>query len=101
MTRGLVTSSRTLIQLHKKKIGNHKSHQNFNKYIVYRNTFNKLKCIKKQNYYDELLHKYQYNIRKTWVVINTLIGRSNDKSNISNTSKINNTTINDPVQIAK
>ena len=30
MTRGLVTSSRTLIKLHKKKIGKHKSHQNFN-----------------------------------------------------------------------
>ena len=53
MTRGLVTSSRTLIKLHKKKIGKHKSHQNFNKYIVYLNTFNKLKRLTKQNYYDE------------------------------------------------
>ena len=83
------------------KIGKHKSHQNCNKYIVYRNTFNKLKRLTKQNYYDELLHKYQYNIRKTWVFINTLIGRSNDKSNISNTLKIKNTSINDAVQIAK
>ena len=40
------------------KHGKHKSHQNLNKYIVYRNTFNKLKRLTKQNYYDELLHKY-------------------------------------------
>jgi len=100
MTRGLATSSRTLIKLNKKKLGKHKTHPHFTKYILYRNIYNRLKRVTKHNYYDELLHKYQFNTRKTWGVINTLIGRTSDKSSISDTFKINNSSVNDPDEIA-
>jgi hypothetical protein len=43
---------------------------------------------------------YKYNTRKTWGVINSLIGRTNDKSTISDTFKINNISVNDPEQVS-
>ena len=89
MTRGLITSSRELNKLHKRKIGKEKTHPHSIKFYEYRNK-------QKQVYYHELLTKYKHDIRKTWGVINSLIGRSNDKTGISETFKINNTQTNDP-----
>ena len=54
----------------------------------------------KQNYYNLILNNYRHDIRKTWGVIKSLIGRTNDKTGLSDTFKINNTSINDPQIIA-
>jgi hypothetical protein len=99
MSRGLLTSSRTLNKMHTKKIGKDKTHAYFIKFTKYRNIYNRLKRLAKLKYYDELLQMYKYNTRKTWGVINSLIGRTNDKSTISDTFKINNISVNDPEQI--
>ena len=63
--------------------------------------FNNLKNIAKQSHYSQLLTTYRNNIRKTWGVINALIGRSNDKSSISETLKINNQDTTDHKDIAE
>jgi hypothetical protein len=62
--------------------------------------YNKLKRLTKLNYYNDLFTKYKHNIRKTWGVINSLIGRTNNKGTISEIFKINDIAINDPIQIS-
>ena len=82
------------------KIGKDKNHPNSTKYSQYRNAYNILKRKAKSTFYNELFIKYRHDIRKTWGVINSLIGKTNDKSSISETFKINNAPINDPELIA-
>ena len=77
MTRGLITSSRTLNKLHTKKRGKAKTHPANLKYVTYRNVYNCLKRKAKLKYYNNLFNEYQSNIKKTWDVINTLICRTN------------------------
>ncbi len=100
MTSGLINSSRTMNELHKKKLCKDKNHPYYHEYIRYRNYFNKLKQTAKQSYYDNILKRYQYDIRKTWGVINSLIGRSNNKSGINESFKHNDQNITDPNKIA-
>lgn len=90
MTKGLITSSKKLNKLYKKSIGHNKQHPHYMKYIKFRNSYNTLKRLTKQNYYNELFSKFSQDSRKTWSVINTLIGRNNNKTSISDSFKINN-----------
>ncbi len=100
MTPGLILSSNTLNALFKRKIGKHKTDPQYVKYVDYRNTYERLKRTIKQNYYDDLFQQYKFNIRKSWGVLNTLIGRTNNKTSISNIFKIDNIVINDPQKIS-
>jgi hypothetical protein len=77
-----------------------KSHPNAVKYYQYRNIYNNLKRKAKIKLYNETFVKYRHDIRKTWGVINSLIGQTNDKTGISETFKINNIPTNDPQTIA-
>ena len=52
------------------------------KYIIYRNLFNKVIRIAKQNYYSEKLNTPD--IKTTWKYTNELLGRSNEKKTIPN-----------------
>ncbi len=69
-------------------------------YAKYRNLLNDLK-VAKQSYYSQLLKDYKNDIRKTWGVINALVGKTNDKSSISDIFKINNTDTTDPKVISE
>ena len=100
MTPGLITSSRKLHNLYKKKLGENKEHPAYAEYNIFCNTYNRLKRITKFNYYNELLTKYRHDIRKTWGVINTLISRTNDKTSISDTFKINGNLVSNPQMIS-
>ncbi len=100
MSPELVAASRKLNKLYKMKIGKDKTDPAFIKFDKYKKTFNRLKRKVKFNYYDELLQNYQHNIKKTWGVINSIIGRSNDKSSISDTFKISNKAVTNPSVIA-
>jgi len=100
VTHGLLISSRTLNKLHRKRLGKLKSDPQYEKYIHFRNLYNKLRRTAKQNYYKDLFEKYQYNIKKTWGVINTLIGRTNNKNTISDIFNVDSQTITDHEQIA-
>ena len=76
--------------MHRKKLGKDKNHNYCINYAKYRNLSNNLKKIANQSQYSQLLTTYRNAIKKTWGVINALIVRSNDKSFISETLKINN-----------
>ena len=38
----------------------------------------------------DMLHKYRNNTKKTWSILNKVIGKQNDKSSLPDTFKINN-----------
>ena len=100
VTVGILKSSKNLDKLFRAKLNQPVGHASHAKYTQYRNLFNKIKRISKQTYYDELLQTYKGDIKNTWKSIRTLIGRSNDKTTISNTFQVNDSTISDPKLIA-
>jgi len=100
MSRGLIKSSLTLNKLHRKQLRKDNNHQHHIKYTEYRNMYNKLKRTTKEKYYNELFIKYKYDIRNTWREINKLIGRTNDKSTITDVFNIDNQLVTDKTKIA-
>ena len=72
MTPGLMKSARTRDLMYKKALKNKKVGTLWNKFIEYRNQFNRIKRIAKETYYKQLLEQYKNDIKKTWGVINTL-----------------------------
>jgi len=83
MTTGLMKSARTRDILHKKALKNKTTGTHWTKFIEFRNHFNRIKRIAKESYYKQLLEQYRNNIRKTWGVINTPIGKTRDKTGIT------------------
>ena len=57
----------------------------FENNLIFRNLHNIVKRQAKSHSYEQLLQKYSTDIRKTWKVLNSIIGRTNDKSCISDT----------------
>ena len=70
------------------------------KYSRHRNILNCVKRTAKKQYYQIILNEYRYDIRKTWKVMNSIIGRTQDKSSISEKFIINGRTETDPNSIA-
>ena len=95
MTTELLTSSRTLNKLYKKTLGKSKEHPNCIQYTQFRNSYNRTKKNTKEQYFNDILGQYKQDIRKTWGVVNALIGRTNDKTSISEKFKIKNKITND------
>ena len=100
VTKGIMKSSHSLDKLYRKSLTKSKDHPVNAAFRTYRNKFNKLKKIAKQNYYHDLFNKYKTNARKTWEVMRSIINKNNDKSNISDTFKIGNCETQDPSYIA-
>jgi hypothetical protein len=100
VTKGMLKSSKTLDKLFRANLKKPLGHISCVKYTQYRNLFNTIKRTSKQTYYANLLQTYKHDIKNTWKTIRSLIGRSNDKTNISSTFKFNNTRTSDSSQIA-
>jgi len=77
-------------KLFKKSIGKPKESMAFTTFTTYRNNYNKLKNVMKHQYFAERLYQYKTDVRKTWSILNTAIGRSNKKIIISDSFKIDN-----------
>jgi hypothetical protein len=100
MTKGILKSSNNLDKLYKRSIKKHRDHPFHKEFRTYRNNFNKLKKLAKQQYYHNLFNKYHKDIRKTWEVMRSIIKKTNDRSSISESFKLQNKSINDPGEIA-
>ena len=100
MTPSLIKCSRKCEQLYKKAANKSKDSPIHLKYSRYRNIFNCAKRTAKKKYYQTILNEYRYDIRKTWKVMNSIIGRTQDKSSISEKCIINGRTETDPNLIA-
>ena len=99
MTTGLMKSAQKRDKLYKKS-QIEKIHTTSTRFIEYRNMYNKLKRKAKEKYFHELLDTYKHNIRKTWSVINNIIGRQNDKSSIPEFFRVNGQNETNPINIA-
>ena len=81
-------------------MGKSRGHQLTQTYTKYRNSYYQLKRAAKRIYYRNLFNEYKYDARKTWKTIKTIIGRTNDKSSITQSFTINDNTVSDPNTIA-
>ena len=70
------------------------------KYKDYRNLLTKLKRKCKLCYYKDKCKEFRHNVKRLWQVINTCIGKINDKTKLINYIKVGNTNIYDCKQIA-
>ena len=85
MTPELMKSSKKRMQLYRKALGKDRLSESFSRYLSYRNEYNLRKRQAKDSYYAMLLHKYDGDIRKQWKVLNSIVGRTKDKSRVSDT----------------
>ena len=65
MTRGVIKSSKTLNKLHKRRFGKSKTDALHDKFIAFRNVYNKLKKTAKQEHYKNVFQKHKYDIKKS------------------------------------
>ena len=89
MTSGLLKSSITCDKLYKKSIGYNKAHPRHVKYTEFRNSFNRTKRLAKVTYYKEKLDEFRKNTKQLWKTLNTLIGKTNDKTSLPDMFIIN------------
>ena len=90
MTPALLKSVKNKDKLYHKCLGKDKNSP------AYRNNFNRIKTIMKQNYYKEILNQYRNDSRKIWSTLNTLIGKTRNKNDISDMFKIDGKCYTDP-----
>lgn len=53
----------------------HKTNSNWNKYISYKRVFEELKNKEKYDYYDRCFKANQQDLKKTWKLVNSILGR--------------------------
>jgi len=89
LTKGLIKSSLKCSKLYKNCVHISKTNNLYKEYIKYRNIYNNLKRLAKQNYYAALFTEYKHDIRKTWKLINSTLGKNNDKSTTNKIFQVN------------
>jgi hypothetical protein len=100
MSPGLIRSSNKLQKLYRKQLKVSKEHEFHKHYVNYRNLYNTIKRSTKQNYYEQMLNQNKSNLKKTWQILNTLIGKCNDKTNVPQELLVENKLVNDPQEVA-
>ena len=96
MSNGLRKSSQTALKLYKLTIGKSQWDKSYTKYQIYRRNYKRIKREAKQIYYNNLFIKYKYDIKNTWRTINSILGKTNDKSSISDSFNIDGSNSSDP-----
>ena len=100
ITLGILKSSKTLDKLHRKQIDKPKTSTLHQKYIDYKRIYCKIKRRSKHEYYSNLLNRYKNDVRKTWKVLNSIIGRKSNDKTLSETFCHDGVLTSDPVKIA-
>ena len=100
LTAGLHISCNKQKKLYQNSISNNAKPSTVEKYKAYRNTLKKLKRISKINYYKNKCEEYKRDVRKLWHMINSCIGKTNDKSTIIDHLRVENIDITNSKKIA-
>ncbi len=100
MTPGLLKSSHTLDKLYKKCLGKDANSPEHKTYIDFRNRYNSLKRYTKKSYYNNKIMEFKHDSSKLWRVLNEVIGKSNNKSGISDIFVVNGKNITNPMDIS-
>ena len=95
MTSGLINSSRKVNRLYKDCYLLDKTHPKYVKFLNYRNLFNKTKRTAKIKYYETAINESKNDSTQTWRILNKLIGKINNKQEITSFFKVNGTLIED------
>lgn len=95
MTPGLLKASRKLDKLHVLSIHSQQGSDKKIKYINYRNAFSKIKRKAKFTYYYSALHESKDNSAKQWKILNKIIGKVNNKKDLTSTFSVNGTLTDD------
>ena len=99
MTSGLLTSTINKNKLHIKKILTPTT-LNIERYNNYNSIYNRIKRQIKIKYYNNLFLENRTNMKQTWLELNKLINKQNNKQNLPETIKLNNELLTHPKQIA-
>ena len=99
LTSGLLISCNKQKKLYKNSISVSSKPQLVEKYKIYMNTLKKLKRISKINYYKSKCMEYKNDVRKLWHMINSCIGRTNDKTTIIDHIQVGNIDVFDSKRI--
>ena len=100
LTAGLHISCNKQKKLYQNSISNNAKSSAVERYKAYGNTLKKLKRISKINYYKNKCEEYKRDVRKLWHMINSCIGKTNDKTTIIDHLRVENTDITDSKKIA-
>lgn len=99
VTKGLIKSIQTKDKLYKKYI-NKPTPNNKLKYTKYRNHLNQLLRYSKKNYISSEIEMHKHNMKKTWQVLNKLLGRNKPNKMPDFFTDKNGMKINNPADIA-
>lgn len=83
MTKGLLTSIKTKNKLFKKSKGKPNESLAKKSYVKYNKVLNKVKRKAKTSYINSILKDNFNNVKKTWQLVNSLLGKTNDKTSIT------------------
>ena len=89
LTPGLKKSSRKCQQMYRNVARKDRNSPEFNNYKIYRNVLNSLRRKAKFDYYKKLIQENRYNAKKVWAVIHKLVGKLNNKNDISDEILVN------------
>ena len=79
MTRGLEKSSKRKHDLYKASIALNATNTDRERYITYRNNFNKTKRAMHIHYYTSRATEFKNNTKKLWQLLNSIINKTKHK----------------------
>ena len=100
ITTGILKSVVHSKKLYRKTLRKDSKTIDHEKYINYQKSLKRIKRIAKIHYFQSQCNAYRNNTSKLWKIINTISGRSNDKSCLIEKIKINNIMNFNPLLIA-
>lgn len=100
VTPGILKSSFMCDKLYRKSLGKAKTHHAYNEFINYRNIYSSIKRKAKQMFYKNKIVEFKNDSRNMWKTLKGLIGKSNDKSSISDCFVVDGIVIHDKNKIS-
>ena len=82
MSKGIETSSRKNTDLYKATLKSDVTPEIRDKYVKYRNYYNRLKRSAKMNYYKQQVEESKTNTKMLWQTINAVINKKKNKGSI-------------------
>ena len=88
VTQGLIKVLTEKLRPYKLSLNADSTDEVCQKYVSYRNKYNKLKSVLRLNYYNSKCMQYKSNIKQLWKVINQVIDKINDKASCIDCIKV-------------
>lgn len=99
MTPELLKNSKKCKRLYRESIHDPDCKKKKSRYREYARTLRKLKSTAKSAYYQKEILSYNGNCKKIWTLLNTLMRRNNDKTNIISELRTQDGVTSDPLKI--